>query len=255
MQYVVEAGQQRNELDVDDLTRNTGFDTSNTTTHTETASAGSQVKYDLLGEITEKTQLTRRTAAAILGGVTPATFAKFRLNPEQFITEAARLINEQKATVIVEHLTYDTLEDRFDSAIFTENQTKQDFANAGDKLNKHVYDYVVTDSKVERDFVNRIDTSSEVAVYAKLPRGFFIPTPVGEYNPDWAIAFTEGSVKHVYFVAETKGSLSSLQLKGAEKAKIECARKFFDSLNQKNGQDVTYNVVTDYTELMQLVTA
>ncbi|MCR8693789.1 DEAD/DEAH box helicase family protein [Rhodococcus pyridinivorans] len=255
MQYVVEAGQQRNELEVDDLTRSTGFDTSNTTTHTETSSAGSQVKYDLLGEITEKTQLTRRTVAAILGGVTPATFAKFRLNPEQFITEAARLINEQKATVIVEHLAYDTLEDRFDSAIFTENQTKQDFAHAGDKLNKHVYDYVVTDSKVERDFVNRIDTSREVAVYAKLPRGFFIPTPVGDYNPDWAIAFTEGSVKHVYFVAETKGSLSTLQLKGAEKAKIDCARKFFDALNTRNGQDVKYDVVTDYTELMQLVTA
>ncbi|MGX4710480.1 type III restriction-modification system endonuclease [Rhodococcus ruber] len=255
MQYVVEAGQQRNELEADDLTRSAGFGTSDTTTHTETASAGSQVKYDLLGEITEKTQLTRRTVAAILGGVTPATFAKFRLNPEQFITEAARLINEQKATVIVEHLIYDTLEDRFDSAIFTENQTKQDFAHASDKLNKHVYDYVVTDSKVERDFVNKIDTSREVAVYAKLPRGFFIPTPVGDYNPDWAIAFTEGSVKHVYFVAETKGSLSTFQLKGAEQAKIDCARKFFDALNTRNGQDVKYDVVTDYTELMQLVTA
>lgn len=255
MQYVVEAGQQRNKIEIDDLSRSAGFNTPNTRTHTETASAGSQVKYDLLGEITEKTQLTRRTVAAILGGVTPATFSKFRLNPEQFITEAARLINEQKATVIVEHLTYDTLEDRFDSAIFTENQTKQDFARAGDKLTKHVYDYVVTDSKIERDFVKKIDTSREVAVYAKLPRGFFIPTPVGDYNPDWAIAFTEGSVKHVYFVAETKGSLSSLQLKGAEKAKIDCARKFFASLNMKTGQDVKYDVVTDYTELMQLVTA
>lgn len=254
MQYVLIEGQQKDALDAEDLTNTAGFDQTRTRTHTETVTAGSQVKYDLLGEITEKTQLTRRTAAAILGGVTPATFAKFRLNPEQFITETARLVNEQKATVIVEHLTYDTLEDRFDSAIFTENQTKQDFTQAGDKLRKHIYDYVVTDSKVERAFVNEIDTSNEVAVYAKLPRGFFIPTPVGDYNPDWAIAFTEGSVKHVYFVAETKGSLSTMQLKGVENAKIECARKFFDSLNKKNGRDVTYNVVTDYTELMQLVT-
>lgn len=254
MQYVLIEGQQKDALDAEDLTNTAGFDQTRTRTHTETVTAGSQVKYDLLGEITEKTQLTRRTVAAILGGVTPATFAKFRLNPEQFITETARLVNEQKATVIVEHLTYDTLEDRFDSAIFTENQTKQDFTQAGDKLRKHIYDYVVTDSKVERAFVNEIDTSNEVAVYAKLPRGFFIPTPVGDYNPDWAIAFTEGSVKHVYFVAETKGSLSTMQLKGVENAKIECARKFFDSLNEKNGQDVTYNVVTDYTELMQLVT-
>ncbi|MGC4934751.1 type III restriction-modification system endonuclease [Gordonia sp. DT30] len=254
MQYVLIEGQQKAALDAEDLTNTAGFDQTRTRTQTETVTAGSQVKYDLLGEITEKTQLTRRTVAAILCGVTPATFAKFRLNPEQFITESARLVNEQKATVIVEHLTYDTLEDRFDSAIFTENQTKQDFTQAGDKLRKHIYDYVVTDSKIERDFVNEIDTSNEVAVYAKLPRGFFIPTPVGDYNPDWAIAFTEGSVKHVYFVAETKGSLSSLQLKGVELAKIECARQFFDSLNKKNGQDVTYNVVTDYTELMQLVT-
>lgn len=254
MQYVVQAGQQRESLAADDLTSGGGFAVSSTETHTETVTAGSQVKYDLLGEVAEKTQLTRRTAATILRGVAAGTFAKFRLNPEQFITEAARLINEQKASVVVEHLTYDTLEERFDSAIFTANQTKQDLAKAGDLLKKHIYDYVVTDSKIERAFVTELDTSTEVAVYAKLPRGFLIPTPVGNYNPDWAIAYTEGSVKHVYFVAETKGSLSSLQLKGMEEAKIECARKFFASLNDKHGQNVTYDVVTDYSELMQLVT-
>ena len=255
MQYVVQAGIQSDSLDAEDLTTGAGFDVSSTSTHTETVSASSQVEYDLLGEITEKTQVTRRTAAAILSGVTPDTFAKFRLNPEQFITEAARLIDEQKATVIVEHLAYDALEDRFDTTIFTENQAKQDLTHAGNKLKKHIYDYVVTDSKVERDFVTELDTSNEVAVYAKLPRGFFIPTPVGDYNPDWAIAFTEGSVKHIYFVAETKGSLSSLQLKGIEEAKIDCARKFFASLHKKNGQDVKYDVITNYTELMQLVMA
>ena len=253
MQYVVQAGQQLAELEADDLVGGSGFAVSSTRTHTETVSVGSQVKYDLLGEITDKTQLTRRTVAAILRRLASGTFRKFRLNPEQFITEAARLINEQKATVIVEHLTYDSLEERFDSAIFTENQTAQDFSSAGEKLKKHVYDFVVTDSKIERAFVTELDTSTEVAVYAKLPGGFFIPTPVGDYNPDWAIAFTEGSVKHVYFVAETKGSLSTLQLKGVEDAKIECARKFFASLSEKNGEDVIYDVVTDYTELMQLV--
>lgn len=255
MQYVVQAGTQNESLDANDLSTGAGFDVSSTSTHNETVSASSQVKYDLLGEITEKTKLTRHTAAAILSGVTPETFAKFRLNPEQFITEAARLINEQKATAVIEHLAYDALEDRFDTAIFTENQTKQDLTHAGNNLKKHIYDYVVTDSQVEREFVTELDTSSEVAVYAKLPRGFFIPTPVGDYNPDWAIAFTEGTVKHIYFVAETKGSLSSFQLKGAEEAKIKCARKFFAALNEKNGHDVKYDVVTNYTELMQLVMA
>jgi len=210
------------------------------------------VKYDLLGEIAEKTQLTRRTCAAILTGIHPGTFAKFKQNPEQFITEAARLINEQKATVIVEHLTYDPLDNRYDSSIFTENQTAQDLSKAGEKLKKSVYEYVVTDSKVERSFVEQLDVSDEVVVYSKLPRGFSIPTPVGDYNPDWAIAFRDGSVKHVYFVAETKGSLSTLQLKGIEEAKIECARRFFASLNSSR-DSVRYDVVTDYSELMQLV--
>ena len=255
MQYIVQAGRQRDQLDADDLTKGTGFNRSSTTTLTETVSASSQVRYDLLGEIAEATKLTRRTIAAILKGIRPEVFAKFRLNPEEFIREASRLINEQKAAMIVEHLTYDTLDGTFDSAIFTESQTKQDLSHVGNKLAKHIYDYAVTDSKGERAFVEELDTSKEVAVYAKLPRGFYIPTPVGNYNPDWAIAFTEDTVKHVYFVAETKGSMSTLQLRGVEDAKIECARRFFAILNEKNGNNITYDIVTDYSELMRIVTA
>jgi type III restriction enzyme len=253
LQYTIYKGQQRAVLEADDLSRKTGFDTAKSSTVNEATTAGSQVKYDLLGEIAGKAQLTRRTIATILGKVTPPTFSKFRLNPEQFIAEASRLINEQKATVIVEHLAYNTLEDRFSSLIFTENQTKQDFTHAGEKLTKHIYDYVITDSQGEREFVTELDNSSEVAVYAKLPRGFFIPTPVGDYNPDWAIAFTEGTVKHIYFVAETKGSLSTMQLRLIEDAKIECAGKFFAALNAKHNQNVMYHTVDSYTKLMQLV--
>jgi len=253
MQYLVEAGKQVVGLEVEQLEAGTGFKVSETKVEHSAVSAGSTVKYDLLGEIAEKTQLTRRTCAAILTGINPGTFAKFKQNPEQFITEAARLINEQKATVIVEHLTYDPLDNRYDSSIFTENQTAQDLSKAGEKLKKSVYEYVVTDSKVERSFVEKLDVSDEVVVYSKLPRGFSIPTPVGDYNPDWAIAFRDDTtkIKHVYFVAETKGSMSTLQLKGVENAKIECARKFFNSLDKT---DVKYDVVTDYSELMQLVT-
>jgi len=253
MQYLVEAGKQVVGLEAEQLEAGTGFKVSETKVEHSAVSAGSTVKYDLLGEIAEKTQLTRRTCAAILTGINPGTFAKFKQNPEQFITETARLINEQKATVIVEHLTYDPLDNRYDSSIFTENQTAQDLSKAGDKLKKSVYEYVVTDSKVERSFVEKLDVSDEVVVYSKLPRGFSIPTPVGDYNPDWAIAFRDDTtkIKHVYFVAETKGSMSTLQLKGVENAKIECARKFFASLDS---QAVKYDVVTDYSELMQLVT-
>ena len=252
MQYLVEAGKQVVGLEVEQLEAGTGFKVSETKVEHSAVSAGSTVKYDLLGEIAEKTQLTRRTCAAILTGINPGTFAKFRQNPEQFITEAARLVNEQKATVIVEHLTYDPLDKRYDSSIFTDNQTAQDLSKAGERLKKSVYEYVVTDSKVERSFVEQLDISDEVVVYSKLPRGFFIPTPVGDYNPDWAIAFRDDTtkIKHVYFVAETKGSMSTLQLKGVECAKIECARKFFASLDSEG---VKYDVVTDYSELMQLV--
>lgn len=256
MQYLVESGKQVVGLEVEQLQAGTGFKVAETKIEHSAVSAGSTVKYDLLGEIAEKTQLTRRTCAAILTGITPGTFAKFKQNPEQFITEAARLINEQKATVIVEHLSYDPRDGRYDSSIFTENQTAQDLTKAGDRLKKSVYEYVVTDSKVERSFVEKLDVSDEVVVYSKLPRGFFIPTPVGDYNPDWAIAFRDDitQIKHVYFVAETKGSMSSLQLKGVEQAKIECARKFFASLNDKaEHEGVKYDVVDTYENLLALV--
>ncbi|OAI40068.1 restriction endonuclease subunit R [Actinobacteria bacterium SCGC AG-212-D09] len=254
LQYVVQVGRQKEEVQAEDVAAGAGFEVTAIVTQDETLTAFSQVKYDLIGEVAEKTQLTRRTVADILTKVKATTFAKFRQNPEEFITECARLVNEQKATAIVEHLVYEPLVDRYDTAVFTENQTKQDLSNAGDKLKRHIYDYVVTDSQTERKFVTELDSSEEVVVYAKLPRGFFIPTPLGHYNPDWAVAFKEGTVKHVYFVAETKGSLSSLQLRQVEKSKIECARKFFARLNElADAEQVTYDVVTSYGELRQLV--
>ena len=105
-------------------------------------------------------------------------------------------------------------------------------SKAGEPLQRHIYDYVVTDSKIERKFVTELDTSEEVVLYVKLPRGFSIPTPVGDYNPDWAIAFKEGAVKHVYFVAETKGDMSTMQLREIEDVRIKCARKFFVEINR-----------------------
>ena len=163
-------------------------------------------------------------------------------------------VSLQKATVIIEHLTYDAITETHAIDIFTDGQSKQDFRNAGEPLNRHIYDYLITDSNTERNFVKDLDTSNEVVVYAKLPKGFFIPTPVGSYNPDWAISFKEGMVKHVYFVAETKGSMSSMELREIEKTKIECARKFFDEVNRKiNPKNVKYDVVNSYGKLMEIV--
>ncbi len=171
-----------------------------------------------------------------------------------FISQASRLIQEQKATVIVEHISYDMLSNTFDEKIFTESQTRQDFSKAHEPLHRHIYNYLITDSKVERNFAKELDTSEEVVVYAKLPKGFYIPTPVGDYNPDWAIAFKEGTVKHIYFVAETKGSMSSMELREIEKTKIECARRFFDKINKEIKPDnIKYDVVNTFSKLMDIV--
>ena len=255
LQYTIQSGLQDDRLTETQLKSGDGFTLINTTTEAHTASVHSAVPYDLTGKISENTHLTRKTITAILCGIRADVFAQFKQNPEHFIAETSRLINEQKATMIIERLSYDSTAETHDIDIFTAAQSKQDFSKAGEKLKHHIYDYVVTDSKVEREFVQELDSSSEVVVYAKLPRGFLIPTPVGDYNPDWAISFKEGSVKHIYFVAETKGSMSSMELRKIEEKKIECAQKFFAEVNRKiNPEHVQYSVVNSYGKLMEVVT-
>lgn len=254
LQYTIQAGTQGDRVSYEQLGSGKGFELTDTETVREAVSVHSTVKYDLIGKLAEGTKLTRKTVAAILTRMQSSVFAQFKQNPEHFIAEATRLINEQKASIIIERLSYDTTNETYDTDVFTDAQTGQDLSEAVGVLKKHVFDYVVTDSRVEREFVEELDSSKEVVVYSKLPRGFLIPTPVGDYNPDWAIAFQEGSVKHIYFVAETKGSLSSLNLRGIEERKIECARKFFARLSgDVDGEKVKYEVVTNYSELMSMV--
>lgn len=254
LQYSIIHGVLSDGISVEDIKAGQGFRVAQTKTVKNNSTVHSKVKYDLVGKISEEVQLTRKTVAEILSKIQKPVFDKYKTNPENFISEVSRIINEQKATMIIEHLTYDTIGDTFDIDIFTEAQTRQDFSKAGERMERHIYDYVITDSKTERSFVNELDKSNEVVVYAKLPKGFFIPTPVGHYNPDWAIAFQEGAVKHIYFVAETKGSMSSMQLKQIELTKIECARKFFEEVNQKiDSKKVKYDFVDSYGKLMDIV--
>lgn len=250
LHYTVQRGQQTDGSTYDDLKQGDAFKLEETATEVVRASIKSSVKYDLIGKIADGTKLTRKTVAEILSKLNNAVFAQYKTNPEDFIAQASRLINEQKATMIVEHLAYDPIEDRYTNDIFTQDKTKHNFNRAGEKLKRHVYDYVFTDSKIEREFVTDLDTSDEVVVYAKLPGGFKIPTPVGDYNPDWAISFKQGSVKHIYFVAETKGSMSSMELRQIERSKIDCAKKFFEKIGSEK---VKYDVVDTYASLMQLV--
>ena len=211
------------------------------------------VKYDLIGKLVDATGLTRKAIVEILTGIEKVVFDQFKNNPEEFILKAAEQINDQKATAIIQHITYDLLDDEYKTDIFTDATIKGKLGVNAIKTNKHLYDHVVYDSDKEKALAENLDISGDVAVYVKLPSGFYISTPVGKYNPDWAIAFYEDHVKHIYFVAETKGDLASLELthtSSLEKAKIDCARQHFKAIS--NG-DVVYDVIDGYDALLQKV--
>lgn len=215
--------------------------------------ASQSVKYDLIGKLVAETKLTRKAIVQILVGIEKAVFDQFKDNPEEFILKAAALINDEKATAIIQHITYNILDEHYDTDIFTEPTLKGKLGTNVMKVQRHLYDHLIYDSSNERDFAADLDTNRDVAVYVKLPDGFYISTPVGKYNPDWAIAFYEGTVKHIYFVAETKGTLDSMKLNHitpVEQAKIDCARAHFKALNDEN---VVYDVVSDYQTLLNAV--
>ena len=252
--FNVESGSMSS-IDADDLRAGESFVKEKATSYSVSATANSNVPYDLVGEIVERTGLTRRDVIAILKGIEKHVFDKFKENPEEFISKASAIINDQKASVIIEHITYNVLDDRYGKEVFTDTTIRGKLGVNAVKANRSIYDHVVYDSENERKFVSDLDIRDEVAVYVKLPDGFFIPTPIGKYNPDWAIAFYEGSVKHIYFVAETKGSMETLMFEDhtstPEKAKIHCARQHFKAIS--NGE-VVYDVVSSYEELLNLVT-
>ena len=208
------------------------------------------VKYDLIGKLVDETGLTRKAIIKILKGIQKSVFDQFKDNPEEFIIKAATLINDEKATAIIQHITYDVLDEHYDTDVFTDPTIKGKLGVNAMKANKHLYDHIVYDSTNERDFATELDTNTDVAVYVKLPDGFFISTPVGHYNPDWAIAFYDGKVKHIYFVAETKGSMSSMQLRLIEESKIHCAKEHFKAISNGN---VVYDIVDSYQSLLDKV--
>ena len=213
----------------------------------------SSVKYDLIGKLVGETGLTRKAVVAILTGIEKPVFEQFKFNPEEFIIKTAALINDEKATAIIQHITYNVLDERYDTDIFTEPTIKGKLGTNAMKAQRHLYDHIVYDSTNERDFATDLDTNTNVAVYVKLPDSFYIATPVGHYNPDWAIAFYEGSVKHIYFVAETKGTLDSMHfnhITPVEQAKIDCARVHFKAISDGN---VVYDVVDSYQTLLEKV--
>jgi len=254
LQYTTTVGRQKTDMNEHEVERGASFSGEKTRTQTLKHAETSKVTYDLVGKIATGTTLTRKTVVAILKGLDLEKIYMFKNNPEEFISKVIKLIKEQKATMIVEHITYtESSEEPYDSTIFTAEKNSQSFDKAF-HATRAIQDYVFTDGtateSIERKFVQRLDTADEVCVYAKLPKGFHIPTPVGNYSPDWAIAFHEGTVKHIFFIAETKGTMDSLNLRPIEQAKISCAKKLFNDISTSN---VKYDAVDSYDALLNIV--
>lgn len=249
--FKVETGTMDTIKSKEELVSGTSFVKEKSASYGHAITASTNVKYDLIGKLVEETGLTRKAVIQILKGIQPSVFNQFKDNPEEFIIKAAALINDEKATAIIEHITYDVMDDHYGTEVFNDPTMKGRLGVNAMKAKKHLYDHIVYDSSNEQKFATELDTNTNVAVYVKLPDGFYISTPVGHYNPDWAIAFYEGTVKHIYFVAETKGSMNSMQLRLIEESKIHCAREHFKAISN---DEVVYDVVDSYQSLMDLVT-
>lgn len=250
---VVEGGSLDNVRDKESLEAGVAMTQGNTRTIHVTEAIGKGVTYDLIGKLVTATGLTRKTIVEILKGIKPATFHLFKMNPEEFIIKAGLIINDCKALAVIQCIKYEKLNDKFATDIFTENMLRGKLGINAIESTKSLYDLVVLDSMgTEKNFAESLEHEDDVVVYTKLPNGFYINTPMGKYNPDWAVAFKEGSVKHVYFVAESKGNdLQGSQLRGSEESKIECARRHFKAISD-NGY--IYDVAKDYKSLYDMVT-
>ena len=249
--FKVETGAMEQIKSKEELVSGASFVKEKSASYGNVIAISSNVKYDLIGKLVDETGLTRKAIVQILQRIKPETFEQFKINPEEFIIKAATIINDEKATAIIEHITYDVMDDKYGTDVFTDPTIKGRLGVNAMKAKKHLYDHIVYDSSNEQAFATELDTNTNVAVYVKLPDGFYISTPVGHYNPDWAIAFYEGTVKHIYFVAETKGSMNSMQLRLIEESKIHCAREHFKAIS--NGE-VVYDVVDSYKTLLDMVT-
>lgn len=251
VRYVVSEGEMEQIDSKDSLLAGMAFgETHHDETHTIRLAASKHIKYDLIGKLVTETGLTRKDIVSILKGISQKTFLMFRNNPEAFILRAAQIINEQKANAVFKHIEYHALTDTYDTDIFFKDQRRGRLGLDAIKATKSLYNYVIYDSDNEKKFAEKLDTSDSVVVYVKLPSGFFISTPVGKYNPDWAIAFREGDVKHIYFVAETKGSTLESDLRENEKTKIRCAEEHFRVISHDN---IVYSVVDSYQDLIDKV--
>ena len=236
-------------IDVEQVRSGRAFKEERTRYEHREQPVASKVRYDIVGQLARLTRLTRATAGRILQEISPKTFALFGQNPEQFLRKAADLIRREKVRLAIETLRYEKTGERYDVSIFETDRHEVPIERALQAAS-HVYDYVTFDSLNERKFAERLEAAEEVTVYAKLPRGFTIPTPSGSYNPDWAIAIEQDGVRQIYFVAETKGSMLEEDLREAEKQNIASAEQYFRDV----ATNVMFRKIDSYDALMDAIT-
>lgn len=213
-------------------------------------------KFDIIGTLEKETGLTRSTIFRILSGCKPKTLEKFKDNPSVFIDRVKNQILLIKKLQLVEGIKYQKLDssESYSLELFTEHELTgyvDNMIEVNKGVNKCPLDHVRFDSAVEKQFVQDCELNTAVLVYTKLPSKFVVPTPLGPYNPDWALLIEgENGSKHLYFVAETKSTLLPEELRPAENAKIECAGKHFIAISSK-GSEMTFEKVVELADIIQ----
>lgn len=204
---------------------------------------------DIISYLQNETNLTRRTLVEILR--TSGRLGDFPNNPQKFVEQTAAIIRHKMRTFIVDGIKYEKIgeSEYYAQELFHDNELFGYLSKNMLESTKSVYDYVVYDSDTEAALAKSFEKSGDVKVYAKLPGWFKIDTPLGSYNPDWAVLVEKNGKEHLYFVVESKGALFSDDLRPAEKAKIDCGRKHFEALDT----DVRFAVANNYDSFAERV--
>ena len=205
---------------------------------------------DLLTDLQDRTQLTRRSIITIL--TESGQLDDFKRNPQQFIEQTAEIINRCKRLALVDGIKYQKIGDEhfYAQELFAKDELTGYLRNMLLDTKRSIYEHVIYDSTTERDFADALEKNNGVVLYAKLPSWFKVPTPLGPYNPDWAILFDQDGTQRLYFVVETKSSLFTDDLRSKEDAKIKCGEAHFAALG--GGENpARYMVATSFGDLLK----
>ena len=185
---------------------------------------------NIVGYLQNETQLTRKSIVDILTGTDKLKY--FKINPQKFIEGCIDIINDQMRIHIIDGVKYHKIggNDFYKQELFENEELFGYLKNNLSESTKSPYEYVVYDSKVESTLSKQFEQSKNVNLYAKLPNWFKINTPLGSYNPDWVVSWKNDDEEKLYFVVESKGSTSDMDLRPKEQSKIECGKRHFKEL-------------------------